>query len=163
MRKEIALTNIRKAHAYANKLVADIPAEKWFEIPGGNFSNIAWQYAHIAVSDYRLCLLRVRGEMPGDKDVIPPDFVELFAKGSTPGNDKYAPAELKEVMKKVTKEIEAEAALWSDELLEQPSKGATHPMFHSCIEALEYSAMHDFLHCGQLGVLRRQLGFSSLG
>ncbi|MCB1190631.1 MAG: DinB family protein [Leptospiraceae bacterium] len=164
MRKEVAIQNWKKARGYALKLVKDIPENRWFEIPKNNYSNLLWQFGHVLASEYRLALLRVRGENESDKSFIPSDFISTFAKGSHANSTiAYTVKELFNIGELLAETIEKESNHWDDSFLLQKVEGDIHPMFSFRIEALEYSALHDFLHCGQIGIIRRQLGFTSLG
>ncbi|HMY65785.1 MAG TPA: DinB family protein [Leptospiraceae bacterium] len=164
MRKEAAILNWKKARTYFSRLTKDIPEEKWSVIPQNNYSNLIWQYGHILVSEYRLALLRVRGSRTEDSGFIPADFISTFAKGSQPDSHiHYTVSELVRIGEQLALTIEKESSDWSESFLSEKAEGDPHPMFSTRMEALEYAALHDFLHCGQIGILRRQLGWSSLG
>lgn len=164
MRKEAAILNWKKARSYVLRLTQDIPEEKWTLIPENNYSNLIWQYGHILASEYRLALLRVRGNSVGDSAFIPADFISTFAKGSQPDSlIQYKVKDLIRIGGQLAEAIEKESSGWDEKYLSEKADGDPHPMFSTKMEALEYAALHDFLHCGQIGIIRRQLGFSSLG
>lgn len=164
MRKEAAILNWKKARTYVLRLTQDIPEEKWTLIPENNYSNLIWQYGHILASEYRLALLRVRGNSVGDSVFIPADFISTFAKGSQPDSlIQYKVKDLIRIGGQLADVIEKESSGWDEKYLSEKADGDPHPMFSTKMEALEYAALHDFLHCGQIGIIRRQLGFSSLG
>jgi hypothetical protein len=90
----------------------------WFRLPPGGVSHVAWQVGHIAFSEYRLALWRIRGERPDDDALFSAEFKSLFGVDSVPqANSAYPPGEL----------------LWC--------------------------AHHEMLHGGQIGLLRRHLGY----
>lgn len=164
MRKEGAILNWKKARTYVSRLTKDIPEEKWTVIPENNYSNLIWQFGHILASEYRLALLRVRGNRKEDSGFIPEDFISTFAKGSRPDSQiRYTVKELIRIGEQLSSTIEKESSGWSEDFLSEKADGDPHPMFSTKMEALEYAALHDFLHCGQIGIIRRQLGWSSLG
>jgi hypothetical protein len=72
---------------------------EWFRQPLGGVGHVAWQVGHIAFSEYRLALWRIRGERPGDAALFSPEFKRLFGADSVPQADSsYAPAELRAVL-----------------------------------------------------------------
>lgn len=164
MRKEGAILNWKKARIYVSRLTEDIPEEKWTLIPENNYSNLIWQFGHILASEYRLALLRVRGNRTEDSSFIPSDFISTFAKGSQPDSQiHYKVNDLRSISDRLSEAIVKETSGWDEKYLSEKAEGDPHPMFSTKMEALEYAGLHDFLHCGQIGIIRRQLGFSSLG
>jgi hypothetical protein len=57
---------------------------------------------HIAFSEYRLALWRIRGERPGNDALFSPEFKRLFGANSVPQADStYSPPELLAVLHQV--------------------------------------------------------------
>jgi hypothetical protein len=55
-----------------------------------------------------------------------------------------------------------ESSDWSEELLAEPTGEPAHPMFKTKGEAIRWSVQHEFIHAGQIGLLRRLLGAAPL-
>lgn len=164
MRKYLVIQNWKKSRTYISNLLSDIPESHWNTIPENNYSNLLWQFGHILASEYRLILLRTRGKVESDGSFMPTDFIELFAKGSlASSSNKYNLQNLFQIEKQQTEVIDNESLSWTENFLDQKAEGDLHPMFSKKIEAIEYAIFHNYLHCGQIGIIRRQLGFHSRG
>ena len=50
------------ARKYTDSLLAEIPDEQWFTMPGG-ITHVAWHVGHLASAELRLCLIRIRGPL----------------------------------------------------------------------------------------------------
>ena len=114
--------------------------------------------------EYRLALVRVRGRQPGDSEFISDEYLSLFGKGSVPEPDpgRYPdPEELRRVLNRVHEHTLSELADLPDTILDEPSE-PRHPMFRTKLGALGWCAQHEFLHAGQIGLLRRLLGSEPL-
>ena len=145
-------------------LLQDIPDEKWFQTAGPGLTHIAWQMGHIAIAEYGLTIKRLRGGRPEDAQLCPVEIRTKFGKGSQPDPDPAhnpTPERLREVCAAVHAQVMKELAELPDEglddLMEHP-----HPMFKTKMEALNFCADHELLHAGQLALLRRIVGQSSL-
>jgi uncharacterized damage-inducible protein DinB len=51
---------------------------------------------------------------------------------------------------------------FSDGLADQPIEPPEHPMFKRKLDAMIFSAQHEFIHAGQIALLRRLLGHDAL-
>jgi uncharacterized damage-inducible protein DinB len=114
----------------------------------------------MAVSQYNLCLRRVRGRTKADETLIPDNFIEHFQLGSKPvaGAENYPPVEeIKKVFDAVHAQVLAELAKLTDEELDVPVE-QPHPVFKTKLGAVEYSPSHELIHNGQIGLLRRLMG-----
>ena len=60
-RLQTAIDQIIFARNYTLGLVDQTPNKDWLQIPNGGVSHVAWQVGHIAFSEYRLALGRIRG------------------------------------------------------------------------------------------------------
>ena len=81
------IEQIRFAREYALSLLDETPQDRWFEMPAGLPTNIAWQVGHLAVSQYGLLMFRVRGRKPEDLDLIPGPFRKKYSRQTTPNAD----------------------------------------------------------------------------
>ena len=88
---ERAKEQIAFAHGYALRLIEQTDPAEWFRIPTAGVSNIAWQVGHLAFADYRLALLRLRGKLPSDKELIPDEFLRSYGADSVPDAVAFRP------------------------------------------------------------------------
>lgn len=162
-RLEFVLQSIRFAREYTNDLLRDAPPEDWLRMPEG-VTHITWQVGHLAIVQYRLALVRIRGARPEDAAFIPDSYQELFGKGSVPRPDEAmypSPAEIREVFDAVHKQVLEETPWLDDARLDEPTD-RPHPAFNDKFGALCWSAGHELLHAGQIGLLRRLMGHKPL-
>jgi hypothetical protein len=155
-----ALERIARTRQYTLTLLEGLEDEQWLQMPAGCPTHIAWQVGHIAMAQYGLCLMRVRDSQPGDRDLMSREFRKQFSKGTTPDVDPAinpAPGEIRRVFDAVHAQVLLEAPSFDESELEMPL-AAPHQMFATKIAALHFSADHEMLHAGQIGLLRRLLG-----
>ena len=159
-RLQTAAERIQFSRAYTTQFISDLTDEEWFWTPPGFVTHIAWQVAHVASSQYSLCLLRVRGRQESDDAIIPQDFFENFRIGSTPQAGKENNPPLTEILKifaGVQAQVLSELADKTDEELNVPLE-SPHPAFDTRLGAIEYSPQHELVHAGQIALLRRLMG-----
>jgi uncharacterized damage-inducible protein DinB len=155
-----AVERMEMARRRTKEFVADLTPEEWFWHPVEFTTHVAWQVGHLAVSQYNLCLRRVRGRTEADKTLMPDSFIELFKLGSQPqaGAEKYPPiAEIRRVFDAVHEQSLAELANRTDEALDVPLE-QPHPVFKTKLGAVDYASSHEMVHNGQIGLLRRLMG-----
>ncbi|HVU86838.1 MAG TPA: DinB family protein [Pirellulales bacterium] len=161
--RDIAWGEIDAARRYSLGLLESVHERDWFRQPTEGITHIAWQMGHLAAAQYSLCLLRLRGAQDTDAQILPPKFTELFLRGTAPVPDpaKYpAPAEILETLGRVQAAVETELARHADADLEQPQRGKPHPLFTTTLGGLFWCARHEMLHAGQVGLLKRLLGYA---
>jgi hypothetical protein len=144
--------------------VADLTPDEWFWHPAEYVTHAAWQIGHLAVSQYNLCLRRVRGRTKDDESLISDEFIEHFRLGSQPqaGAENYPPiAEIQRVFDAVHAQAVAELGKLTDEELDVPVE-QPHPAFKTKLGSVEYSPGHELVHNGQIGLLRRLMGKPAL-
>lgn len=163
-RLHLAIEQLTGARQYTLRLLESIPPADWFRQPKEGVTHIAWQVGHLAMAQYRLCLDRVRGIRPSDADLISDDFLARFGRESTPDPDpaKYPSlSEIRSVFDRVHEQTMREIKSLSGEELDKPTL-KPHPVFNTKIGALHWCAMHEMLHAGQIGLLRRLLGHAPI-
>jgi uncharacterized damage-inducible protein DinB len=163
-RLQLAIEQIDLARIYTLDLISETPAGDWFRQPPGGVSHVAWQLGHLAVAEYRLALWRIRDRQPQDDALISQEFVRLFGYDSVPDADpaKYpAASEIRAVLDRVHEEVHRELAGLDEAAMEQPVPHP-HPLAKTKLQALLWCARHEMLHAGQIGLLRRQLGYPPL-
>lgn len=162
-RLQFAIDQISGVRAYTLGLLNGTKADDWFKIPTAGVSHIGWQVGHLTIAQYRLALLKIRGEMPEDSDLIPADYVALFGRGSPAANTAIYPTvdKLREVFDAVhaqaLKELPGLSESELDVVLPQP-----HPIAKTPFTSLIWCGLHEMTHAGQIGLLRRQLGYDPL-
>jgi hypothetical protein len=158
-RLEIAVKQIEFARQYLLGMIADIPDEDWFRMPQG-VTHVGWQVAHLAMAQYGLCLFRLRGRRSEDMNLMSADFRKKFSKGSVPNPDpgeNPAPEEIRAVLSRVHQQAMTELPGYTDADLDVPVD-EPRAVFDTKIGALVFCSLHEMMHAGQIGLLRRLLG-----
>lgn len=159
-RIQSALDGIAFARQYTLSLLDSVPPGEWFRMPAGAVSNVGWQVGHLASAQYRLCLVRIRGEQPGDASFLPSGFIRTFGATSTidPSPAAYpSPASIREVFDRVHEQVLAEVPAFDDASLDAPLE-APHRICRTKFDCLMWCGRHELIHAGQIGLLRRHLG-----
>jgi len=157
---ENALRLIAAARQYTLALLADIDDAAWFVQPPGCPSHVAWQVGHLAMAEYGLALLRLRGKLPEDAEFITNDFIRTFKKTSTPQGaaDRYpSPQALRDCLSAVHARVLVEVPHCDDAQLDEP---LPEPFlaYATKLGSLHFCHAHEMLHAGQIGLIRRLLG-----
>lgn len=155
-----ALDRLQFSRRYVEQFLDDLSDEEWFWSPPEFTTHIAWQVAHLAASQYSLCLLRIRGKQPEDEAIIPWEFFEKYRIGSTPqaGQEHNAPLEeIREIFDNVQAQSLKELFIRTDAELDVPVE-KPHPAFDTNLECVAYSPQHELVHAGQIALLRRLMG-----
>lgn len=182
-RLAIVLNNLKFARQYTKSLLDGLTDEQWFWTPkaaviGGNgvtnengvtgengfVTHVAWQVGHLAMAQYGLCLFRQRGRLSEDTNLMNGKFRKLFMKGTQPTADRAAypdPGEIMAVLDRVFDQVMLEAPRFSHESLEEPIDPPT-AAYETKFGALLMAVNHEMIHAGQIGVLRRLMGLSSV-
>lgn len=154
------IEQIRFARSYTLSLLDETPDKDWFVIPEGLPSNIAWQVGHLAVSQYGLLMFRIRGRRPEDLDLVPGKFRKAYSRQSTPNDDATPQPSPEELVERLTRIHDlALAELGQVEpavLLEEVDRPwAAWP---NKLGAVMFCPLHEHIHAGQIGIIRRSLG-----
>ena len=162
---ESALIQIRTARLYTKDILRHVNDDDWFRQPSEGVTHVAWQVGHLAVAEYGLALKRLRGEKGDDAQLISPDFRKLFGKGSVPDSDQSAyptPENIRAVLDRVHKQVMDEVGAMPEEAMGDSIEEPAHPMFKTKLGALHWCAQHEFIHAGQIALLRRLFGAEPL-
>ena len=157
---EMAASQIKAARQYTETLLADIGPESWYDQPVDGINHVAWQVGHVAMAQYGLALYRQRGRGESDRELIPREFMRMFAKDSSPSIDiegRPDAGEIRTVFDRVHQQVLKELETYPLEELETPVD-FPYVGFSNKLGALLMSAHHEMLHAGQIGMLRRLLG-----
>jgi DinB superfamily len=158
-RLKLAIDQIVFARNYTIGLLDQTPMAEWFQIPLGGVGHVGWQVGHIAFSEYRLALWRIRGERPDDDALFSPEVKRLFGADSLPRADSsFSPSELRAVLDRVHVQVLLELPGLDESELDQPVPHP-HKFATTKLLALLWCAHHEMLHAGQIGLLRRHLGY----
>jgi uncharacterized damage-inducible protein DinB len=88
--------------------------------------------------------------------------IELLESVPDPDPAKYpSPADLRAVFDRVHEQVLREVRGLDEGELDQPVPHP-HPFATTKLQALLWCARHEMLHAGQIGLLRRQLGYPPL-
>jgi hypothetical protein len=131
-------------------------------MPDG-ITHLAWQVGHLASAQYGLTIRATRGK-PEAGEVLPGSYFGLFGRGSKPLADPNAypePPELMSVFHAINEAHPREIGGFTNAQLDEPSL-VESPMFKTKFDALVFCSEHEFSHAGQVGLLRRLLGYDSL-
>ena len=161
---ESLVQEVNQSRKYTNLLLNSIDEADWFRQSSDTVTHIAWQVGHLAVGQYRLALLVIRGPQPMDDQLISEAFINRFQPGSVPdpsvqGNPSVR--EIRDVFDRVhARTVSDMQQLTSDRLNEPVSP--EHPMFSTRGGAIRWSTHHEYTHAGQISLLRRLLGYAPL-
>jgi hypothetical protein len=160
-RLNLAIEQIIFARNYTIRLLDNTKVDDWFHQPPGGVTHVAWQVGHLAMAQYRLGMDRIRGVRADDASLISDDFLRVFGKESRPSADAASyptPTEIRSVFDRVHERLLWELPSVSDSDLDQPVL-KPHSLVKTKREALFWCAQHEGVHAGQIGLIRRLLGY----
>lgn len=163
-RLELAVAQIVAARDYTLWLLDSVPADEWFWSPSGTATHVAWQVGHLAMAQFSLTLLRMRGERHEDDRLISSDFLAAFGRDSSPRLDSasYPPVdEIRATFDRVHRQALIELVDIPDDVLDEPL-ARPHRICKTKNDALWWCSRHEMLHAGQIGLLRRLAGHPPL-
>lgn len=158
--RDAAIGQMKFTRTYLVGLIEDITPEQWTIIPPGSTSHLLWQIGHLAVAQYGLMLFRQRGRAEGDVQLMPGWLRKNFGRGSQASIDadyNPTPAEMMERLDQIYEQSMAEASNLPASLLSEPAD-MPYAVFPMKLGALLFAPIHESIHIGQIGVLRRLLG-----
>lgn len=158
---ELATRQIESARNYTLTLIDGIEDADWFRIPEGAPTHLAWQLGHLTMAQYMLTLFRLRGKQPSDEEFITKKFLRRFLKGTTPDpapENNLPVSEIRAAFDRVYAQLMEELPGFNDDDLTQTVQ---EPYFaeNTTFGSLLFCSHHEMLHCGQIGLLRRLLGY----
>ncbi len=158
------LAQMQWARQYSLQLITSVPDELWYVMPEGLQTHVAWQVGHLAVSQYGLMLFRQRGRSPGDLDIMPGWLRKQFGRGSQPQPAKASSPSANDLLSRLqaihTQSLQEVEQLSADTLRETTDMPyAAYPIK---LGALLFCPLHESIHAGQIGLLRRAHGLDPL-
>jgi len=148
------------ARTYTLELLETVPDAMWGNHAAGLPTSFAWQTGHLAMAEYGLMLFRQRGRAEGDVELMPGWFRKRFARGSTPStnpDDDPNRAELLRIMARIHTEAMQFVAQLTAEALSEPTD-MPYAGYPIKLGALLFCPLHESIHAGQIGLLRRAHG-----
>lgn len=158
----LAIAQIEFARQYTVGLIESIDESDYFVIPAGGVTHIAWQLGHLAMAEYALTMMRIRGKEPDDANLIDNDFLRAFKKGSRPIADATAypdVAHIRQVFDGVHEHALREMPTYGEDLLRE-SLPEPYMAFANKLGSLLFCAAHEMMHAGQIGTWRRMMGMA---
>lgn len=162
--RDLVLQQIAWARQYTKLLIDSIPLELWYQRPAGFNSHFAWQVGHLAVAQYGLMLFRQRGRLPGDLEIMPGWLRKQFGKGTTPSESAEGmptPTDLLGLFDRIHQQALEEAAQLTATVLAEPTE-MPFTAYPIKLGALLFCPIHEGIHAGQIGVLRRLHGLDPI-
>jgi uncharacterized damage-inducible protein DinB len=161
LRLDLVRERIVFARGYTLRLLEQTKADDWFRQPAAGVTHIAWQVGHLAMAQYRLALERIRGPRADDEALVSQDFLRTFGIKSVPQADASlypAASEIRTVFDRLHDRVLAELRMLKEEVLDEPVAKA-HSLARTKFDSLLWCAQHEGVHAGQIGLIRRQLGY----
>ena len=169
-----AIGQIHWAREYTQSLLNETPRELWFErpqisttaTPGESLplcSHIAWQVGHLAVSQYGLLMFRIHGRRDDDLELVPGRFRKAFSRGSDPAivsSSQWSADELVERLERIHAASLAGLTDGLDTRVLLESVEMPYAAYPIKLGAILFCPLHEHIHSGQIGVIRRCLGLA---
>lgn len=152
------------ARQYSLQLIESVPRELWYVQPAGVLTHLAWQVGHLAVSQYGLMLFRQRGRAPGDLELMPGWLRKQFGRGTQPASSSEgqpSPDELLSRLNSIHQQSMRELPRLTAETLREPTD-MPFAAYANKLGALLFCPIHESLHAGQIGLLRRLHGLEPI-
>ncbi|QDS86814.1 DinB superfamily protein [Rosistilla oblonga] len=160
--RAVALGQIEFARQYTLELLDNTPQELWFQMPAGLPTHVAWQVGHLAYSQYGLLVFRQRGREPEDLELVPGTFRKKYGRGTTPDADPAGQPTPDELLQRLStihqRSIEVVTESSPQRLLEPIDM--PYAVYPNKLGAILFCPLHEHIHAGQIGLLRRMLGLN---
>ena len=158
---EILHKQTKHSYHWLNKIIEDIPENKWELTPEKIETNIVWQIGHLIVSINYHSIIVINGQpIEIYKDFPFQKYAELFTKAKAKDAiGKVSVSELKKFSELFQKKSLDTLNYLSDDELNNPLEPFVikHPIAKTKQEAIEWNIQHTMWHCGQIGLLKRYL------
>jgi hypothetical protein len=148
------------ARQYTLGLLESVPESIWGGCPPGLPTSFAWQVGHLAMAQYGLMLFRQRGRAEGDVALMPGGIRKRYARGSIPAaapDDHPSRTEILELLQRIHTEAIRFVASMPASTLREPTD-MPYTGYPIKLGALLFCPLHESIHAGQIGLLRRAHG-----
>jgi hypothetical protein len=162
--RDQAIAQIQWARQYSLQLIESIQGSQWYDIPSGQSSHLAWQVGHLAVAQYGLMLFRQRGRAEGDIQLMPGWLRKQFGRGSQPSTSLHgmpSSDELMQHLNAIHHQSINEASQLTVQTLREPCD-VPYCVYPIRLGALMMAPVHEGIHAGQIGAIRRGLGLEPI-
>lgn len=152
------------ARTYTLGLLEGVPDDLWAVAPQGVPTHFAWQIGHLAMAQYGLMLFRMRGRAEGDVALMPGWMRKRYSRGSSPSlepAENPSKTELLECLDRIHATAMALVADLPVTVLQEPTD-MPFTGFPIKLGALLFCPLHESIHSGQIGLLRRAHGLPSV-
>ena len=163
---EFLKDQIIETRKFTNRLISELPGDKWYEKPENTDSNFAWQIGHLIVSQNFHTLTVISGRNAKVAESLPLDrynkiFYGMGTSHRSVSSDIIPVNKLKEEFDLVFNiAIENLITLAEENLYDKlepiPFK---HPIAETKYEALSWSYKHEMWHCAEMEEIKRLLGY----
>lgn len=162
--RQLALGQVEFTRRYTLELLEQVDPADWWVTPPGMTSCIAWQVGHLAVSQYGLMLFRQRGRAAGDLELMPGWLRKRFGRGSLPPSEPDPAIDarrLLDILNAIDQAARQSVAAQAVESLMEPAE-MPYAVLPTKLGAILFCPLHESLHAGQIGLIRRGLGLPSV-
>jgi DinB superfamily len=159
-RLSLLTDSILFARGYTVELIDTIPQDEWFTIPAECPTHVAWQVGHLATAEARLVLERA-SRRNAEAEGLPAGYLPLFLRTMVvePDPAKYPQAqEIRAVFDRIHQAALRALKDLDDNDLDTVVEGAQHRFCRTKFDFVRWCSHHEFLHTGQIGLIRRMLG-----
>jgi hypothetical protein len=150
------ITNAAQSYSmntdFLNKMVGDLTPEEWLQHPAPNPNHIAWIVGHVIWTRERLLSrLGIEWSKP---------WFNLFGRGSKCGDDVTYPSQdtLLDAWKESAIVLTSTLESVAEDLLAQPSTQGPPSTDGKVSGVVNFLAIHETYHLGQISYLRGWLG-----
>ena len=159
-RLDLAVSQIQFARNYSLQLLDDVPESDWFREVDGCPTHLAWQAGHLAMAQYALTMVRIRGKEPEDEELLSKNFFRAFQKGTSPTFSTEAYPSVREIRDTLSRVHEAslQELARQDDVSLDVKLPEPHAVFDTKLGSVFFCSAHEMLHAGQIGLIRRILG-----
>jgi len=158
------LRQMEFSREYTLGLIESIPDSLWTASPPGIPTHFAWQVGHLAMAQYGLMLFRMRGRAEGDVGLMPGWLRKRFARGSLPSSEAGAnppKPEMLDCLARIHRAAMQYVPQIPAEILAEPTE-MPFAGFPIKLGALLFCPLHESIHAGQIGILRRAHGLAPI-
>ena len=136
--------------------LSDLPADALWKQPAGGGNSIMWIVGHITQT--RAGMLSLLGDRAST------GWGELFRRGAQKQDaSAYPDAQgIKAKGIELTKQLQAKLATMTEDELAAPVTAVKLPNVSTVIDALAFFAFHEAYHVGQLGYVKKALGYTPI-
>lgn len=153
---ENGLTLLSMSRYTFDQMLDTLPDDAWLTVPVDQANHALWITGHLAWADAHLL-----ASLGGPADLVPADWLATFGWGSACTNEASVYPDADQVREKGHRARQAVRDFFlalPDEQALAPAPDVLKKMVRQLGGVPGFIAAHEMLHCGQLSVIRKQLG-----